>query len=112
MKWLKRKIKTIRWMLKTNLLWFDDGMVRSKKRLDFVKQQTIMEKEKRMFKFISKHAHNRLKERMLFRWYTMEDIHKDIVESNERYKRKSGTKIIWKLWTYVISHAGNLITVI
>lgn len=112
MKWLKKKIKTIRWMLKTNLLWFDDGMVRSKKRLDFVKQQTIMEKENRMFKFVSKHASKRLKERMLFRWYNMEDIHKDIVESNERYKRKYVTKVIWKLWTYVISHAGNLITVI
>lgn len=71
-----------------------------------------MEKEKMMFRFISKHAGKRLQERMTYRWYTMDDIHKDIIQSNEWYKRKEAIKVVGKLWTYVISHAGNLITVI
>ena len=111
MKWLKKQIKKTQWRLRINLLNLDNCVLENKW-LDFVRQQTIIEKENRMFKFVSKHASKRLNERMLFRWYTMEDIHKDIIESNEWYKRKEWTKVIWKLWTYVISHAGNLITVI
>lgn len=111
MKWLKRQIKTIRWMLKINLLWFDYGVLENQWN-NFINKQTMLEKEQRMFKFISKHAEKRLQERMLYWWYTMEDIHNDILNSNIRYKRKEATKIIGKLWTYVISHAGNLITVI
>lgn len=63
---LKKKIKTIKWRLKVNLLALEYDMIRSKKRIDFVKQETVNEKEQRMFKFISKHASKRLKERMLY----------------------------------------------
>ena len=106
MKWLTKCISNNSWhqiikCLMKNYAW-----------LDFVRQQTIIEKEKKMFKFVSKHASKRLKERMLYRWYTIDDIHKDIVQSNEWYKRKEWTKIIGKLWTYIVSQAGNLITVI
>ena len=112
MKWLKKKIKTTKWRLKIVLLWIERQEEIKNKWLAFVKEQTIIEKEQHMFKFVSKHASKRLKERMLYWWYTMEDIHRDIIQSNERYKRKEWTRIVWKLWTYIISQAGNLITVI
>lgn len=106
MKWLTKLI--------SNNLWHQilKCLMKNNKWLDFIKEQTILEKEKRMFKFISKHAEKRLQERMLYRWYSMDDIHRDIIQSKRWYKRKEATKIVGKLWTYIISNAGNLITVI
>lgn len=111
MKSVKKKLKSImyfcRYNIRNNLYWIP-------KRNEYCNNEYVKEKEKFIFQYISKHAQKRLDERFLFRWYSLDDVKKDIMECNKWEKHKYWcTKVVGKLWTYIISNGAKvLVTVI
>ena len=76
------------------------------------KKQEIKKTQEFFFDKITKHAKQRLDERFFYWWVDIEQIREDI-KKPIKWKKKGGVyEITGKYWTYVISFAKTLITVI